>query len=52
MLRIGVAEMLLLTFTPWVQRVRKSRTQLHTGGVQTQGPELSDQLGGYYGVEG
>ena len=22
------------------------------GGVQTQGPELSDELGGHYGVEG
>ena len=22
------------------------------GGVQTQGPELNDELGGYYGVEG
>ena len=22
------------------------------GGAQTQGPELNDELGGYYGVEG
>jgi hypothetical protein len=44
--------------------VWKFRTQLHgeasqevqdpvaQGGIQTQVPELNDELGGYYGVEG
>jgi hypothetical protein len=33
-----------------VVSIRKSRTQLHR--VQTQGPKLNDELGGYNGVKG
>jgi hypothetical protein len=47
-LKISEVEVLFSTFTTWGQPVR---TQLHQGGVQTQGIELKDELGGYYGVE-
>jgi hypothetical protein len=46
-LRISVVEVLLPTFTAR-QEVQDPVAQ---GGVQTQGPELNDELGGYYGVE-
>jgi hypothetical protein len=51
-LRISTVEVLFPTFTTRGQPVRKSRTQLHRAGFQTQDPELNDELGGYYGVEG
>ena len=50
LVRSSVAEGLLPTFTTWGQPVRKSRISLHSWGVQTQGPELSDELEGHYGV--
>ena len=50
-LRISEVEVLFPTFTTWGRPVRKFRTQLHKGGVQTQGLKLDDELGGYYGVD-
>jgi hypothetical protein len=47
MLRVSVADVMLPNLTTWVRPVRKSRGE---GGVQSQGPELSDELGGDYGV--
>ena len=44
-LRISEEEIMFPTFTTWGRPIRKSRTQ---GGLQTQGPELNDELGGYY----
>ena len=35
----------------WGRPVRKSRSQLHRFGVETQGLELDDEFGGYYGVK-
>jgi hypothetical protein len=51
-LRISKVEVLFPTFTTWGQPVRKSRTQLHMVGFRPRVPELNDELGGYYGVEG
>jgi hypothetical protein len=41
---------LLPTFTTWARQ--EVQDPVAQGGVQTQGPELSDELGGHYGVEG
>jgi hypothetical protein len=51
-LRISVEEVLLHIFNTWDQPVRKSRTQLHRVEFRPRAPELSDKLGGHYGVEG
>jgi hypothetical protein len=50
-LRISGVEMLLPTLTTWGRPVRKSRTHLHRAGSKTQGLELIDEFGGYYGVK-
>jgi hypothetical protein len=50
-LRFSEEKVLFPTFTTWGRPVRKSRTQLHRAFVLTQGFELDDELGGYYGVE-
>ena len=46
-LRISGVEMLFSTFTPR-QNVQDPVAQ---GGVKTQGLELNDEYGGYYGVK-
>ena len=47
-LRISGVEMLLPTLTSWGQEVQYPDAQ---GGVETQGLELDDELGGHYGVK-
>jgi hypothetical protein len=39
-LRISIAEVLLLIFTTWGRPVRKSRTQLHREGFRPRAPNL------------
>ena len=48
-LRVSEVEMLFPAFTTWRRLVRKSRTA--QGGVEAQGLQLDDELGGYHGVE-
>jgi hypothetical protein len=42
----GVVEVLMLTFTTWVQPVRMSRTQLHSAGFRPRPPSLVMSLEG------
>jgi hypothetical protein len=49
-LRISGEEMLLPTLTTWGAR-QEVQYPVAQGGVETQGLELDDKLGGYYGVE-
>jgi hypothetical protein len=51
-LRISEVEVLFLTFTTWGAACQKVQDPVAQGGVLNQGPELIDELGGYYGVEG
>ena len=51
-LRISEVEVLFPTFTTWEVAHQEVQIQGAQGGVQTQGPKLNDELGGYYGVEG
>jgi hypothetical protein len=50
-LKISEVEVLFPTFTTWGQPVTEVQDPVAQDGVQTQGPELNDELGGYYGVE-
>ena len=43
-------EMLFPTFTTWEWPV-KVQDPIAQGGVETQGLQVDDELGGYYGVE-
>jgi hypothetical protein len=52
MLRISEAEVLFPTFTTWGATGVQVQDPVAQGVVQTQGPELDDELSGYYGVEG
>ena len=51
MLRISEVEMLFPTFTTWGAVRQEVQDPVAQGGVQTQGLELNDELGGCYGVE-
>jgi hypothetical protein len=51
-LRISEVEVLFPTFTTWGAARHEVPDPVAQGGVQTQGPELNDELGGSYGVEG
>jgi hypothetical protein len=53
-LRINLAKVLLTTFTPSYLGLTRQELQdpVTQGGVQTQGSDLSDELGGLYGAEG
>ena len=50
-LRISEVEMLFPTFNTWGAARQEVQDPVAPGGVQTQGPELNYELGGYYGVE-
>ena len=50
-LRICEVEVLLPTFTTWGAARQGVQDPVAQGGAQTQGPELNDELGGYYDVE-
>ena len=49
-LRISGVEM-FPTLTTWGQPVRKVQDPVAQGVVETQGLELNDEFGGYYGVK-
>ncbi|XP_052319174.1 tetratricopeptide repeat protein 19, mitochondrial-like isoform X3 [Oncorhynchus keta] len=49
-LRVSEVEMLFHTFTTW-GRPSKVQVPVAQGEVETQGLQLNDELGGYYGVE-
>ena len=49
-LRISGVEMLLPTLTTWGAARQEVQYPVAQGGVETQGLELDDELGGYYGV--
>ena len=51
-LRISEVKVLFPTFTIRGAAHQEVQDPVAHGGVQTQGPELNDELGGYYGVEG
>ena len=46
-----MAEVLLPTLTTCWAASREVQDPVAEGGVQSQGPELCDELGGDYGVE-
>jgi hypothetical protein len=50
-LRISEVEVLFPTFTTLGAARQEVQDPVAQGGVQTQGLELNDELGGYYGVE-
>ena len=50
MLRVSVTDVLLPTLITW-GRPLGSPVSSCEGGVQSQGPEFNDELGGHYGVE-
>ena len=49
--RASEVGVLFLTFTTWGRPVRKVQYSIAQGGVEAQGPQLDDELGGYLGVE-
>ena len=50
-LRISGVEGMLPTFTTWGSARQEVQNPVAQGQVQTQGLEVNDELGGYYGVE-
>ena len=49
-LMVSEVEMLFPTFTTWGRAV-KVQEPIAQGGVEAQGLQLDDELGGYHGVE-
>ena len=50
-LRVSKVEMLFPTFTTWGAARQNVQDPIAQGGVETQGLQLNDELGGYHGVE-
>jgi hypothetical protein len=50
-LRISGVEMLLPTLTTWEAACQEVQDPVAQGGVETQGLEINDEFGGYYGVK-
>ena len=50
-LKISGVETLFPTLTTWGRPVQEVRHPAAQGGVETQGLELNDKFGGYYGVK-
>ena len=50
--KISVVEVLFPTFTTWGVARKEVQDPDAQGRVQAQGPELNDEIGGHYHVEG